>query len=115
MEEQESHLNEGYRLLKGGTNHGMVNSRKCLENPEDYNARAEMMLACTYGCNGIYSLGSSPSGWPCHGIEHALSAYYDITHGEGLAIITPHWMKHILDERSHFQVQFSHFGKKWLN
>lgn len=78
----------------------MINGRKCLEKPEDYTARAEMMLACTYGCNGILALGNSYSGWPCHGIEHALSAYYDITHGEGLAIITPRWMRHILNERT---------------
>ena len=78
----------------------MINGRKCLEDPEDYTARAEMMLCCTYGCNDILSLGNSGSGWPCHGIEHALSAYYDITHGEGLAIITPRWMKHILCERT---------------
>ena len=78
----------------------MVNARKCLENPEASPARAEMMLCCTYGCNGILSLGNSMSGWPCHGIEHALSAYYDITHGEGLAIITPRWMKHILNEKT---------------
>ena len=78
----------------------MINGRKCIENPQDYTARAEMMLCCTYGCNGILSLGNSPSGWPCHGIEHALSAYYDITHGEGLAIITPRWMQHILSERT---------------
>ena len=86
----------------------MVNGRKCLENPEDYTARAEMMLACTYGCNGILSLGNSESGWPCHGIEHALSAYYDITHGEGLAIITPRWMKHILNE--HTLPRFAKYG-----
>ena len=78
----------------------MVNARKCLDNPEDYTARAEMMLCCTYGCNGILSLGNSPGGWPCHGIEHALSAYYDITHGEGLAIITPRWMRHILSDKT---------------
>ena len=78
----------------------MIQTRKCLDNPEDYTARAEMMLCCTYGCNGILSLGNSESGWPCHGIEHALSAYYDITHGEGLAIITPRWMKHILNDRT---------------
>lgn len=78
----------------------MTNGRKCLENPEDYTARAEMMLDCTFGCNGILALGNSYSGWPCHGIEHALSAYYDITHGEGLAIITPRWMRHILNERT---------------
>ncbi len=71
-----------------------------LKNPEDYEARAELMLDCSLACNGILSLGNSSTGWPCHGIEHALSAYYDITHGEGLAIITPRWMKHILNEKT---------------
>ena len=91
-------LNDGFceSMLKSL----MVNARKCIDNPEDYTARAEMMLCCTYGCNGILALGNSYSGWPCHGIEHALSAYYDITHGEGLAIITPRWMKHILCEKT---------------
>lgn len=91
-------LNDGFceSMLKSL----MTNARACLANPEDYRARAEMMLACTYGCNGILALGNSQSGWPCHAMEHALSAYYDITHGEGLAIITPHWMRHILSERT---------------
>ena len=78
----------------------MVNGPKCLENPEDYTARAEMMFCCTLACNGIVAQGNSRSGWPCHGIEHALSGYYDITHGVGLAIITPHWMRYILSERT---------------
>ena len=86
----------------------MTNGRKCIDNPEDYTARAEMMLACSYGCNGILALGNSPSGWPCHGIEHALSAYYDITHGEGLAIITPRWMRHILN--NHTLPRFVKYG-----
>ncbi|MCR5719925.1 MAG: iron-containing alcohol dehydrogenase [Lachnospiraceae bacterium] len=91
-------LNDGF--MEAGFKSLMINAQKCLENPEDYTARAEMMLSCTYGCNGIYSLGNSGSGWPCHGMEHALSAYYDITHGEGLAIITPGWMKHILSDKT---------------
>ena len=91
-------LNDGF--MEAGLKSLMTNGRKCIENPEDYTARAEMMLCCTYGCNQIYALGSSYSGWPCHGMEHALSAYYDITHGEGLAIITPRWMKHILSEKT---------------
>ena len=78
----------------------MVNGKKCLDHPEDYTARAEMMFCCTLACNGILSQGNSPSGWPCHGIEHALSGYYDITHGIGLAILTPRWMKYILSERT---------------
>ncbi len=96
--EDSSILNDGF--MEAGLKSLMINTVKCLENPEDYNARAEMMLTCTYGCNGIYALGNSETGWPCHGMEHALSAYYDITHGEGLAIITPRWMKHILSERT---------------
>ena len=91
-------LNDGF--MEAGLKSLMINGQKCLENPEDYTARAEMMLVCTYGCNRIYCLGNSESGWPCHGLEHALSAYYDITHGEGLAIITPRWMKHILNEKT---------------
>ena len=91
-------MNDGF--CEAGLKSLMVNGRKCLENPEDYTARAEMMFVCTLACNNIMSLGNSPSGWPMHGIEHALSGYYDITHGWGLAIITPRWMQHILSERT---------------
>ena len=91
-------LNDGF--MESALKSLMIHTRTALAKPDDYRARAELMLACTYGCNGIYSLGNSASGWPCHGIEHALSAYYDITHGEGLAIITPRWMKHILSEKT---------------
>ena len=72
------------------------NVKIAVENPDDYDARAEIFLNCTLACNGILSIGEGYSGWPMHGMEHALSAYYDITHGIGLAIITPRWMKHIL-------------------
>ena len=71
-----------------------------LKDPENYDARAEIFYATTLGCNGIYSLGNSESGWPMHAIEHALSGHYDINHGEGLAIVTPRWMKHILSEKT---------------
>ena len=91
-------MNDGF--CEAGIKSLMVNGKACLENPTDYRARAEMMFTCTLACNDIMSLGNSTSGWPMHGIEHALSGYYDITHGEGLAIITPRWMKHILSERT---------------
>ena len=91
-------MNDGF--CEAGLKSLMVNGKACLENPEDYTARAEMMFVCTLACNNIMSLGNSESGWPMHGIEHALSGYYDITHGVGLAIITPRWMKHILSERT---------------
>jgi len=91
-------LNDGF--CEAELRSSMYNTKIALENPEDYRARAELMLDCTYGCNGILSLGNSESGWPLHAIEHALSAYYDITHGEGLAVITPRWMHHVLSAKT---------------
>ncbi len=91
-------MNDGF--CEAGLKSLMVNGKACLANPSDYKARAEMMFVCTLACNNIMSLGNSGSGWPMHGIEHALSGYYDITHGVGLAIITPRWMKHILSART---------------
>ncbi len=91
-------LNDGF--CEANLRSLMENTRVILKDPEDYNARAEFMLDCSYGCNGILSLGNDQSCWPCHGMEHALSAYYDITHGEGLAIITPRVMKYILNDNT---------------
>ena len=76
------------------------NVKIAVENPEDYDARAEIFINCSLACNNILSIGEAPSGWPMHGMEHALSAYYDITHGVGLAILTPRWMRHILSEKT---------------
>lgn len=91
-------LNDG--ICEANLRSLMTNVKIVLEDPENYNARAEIFQSCAYGCNGILALGNSYSGWPCHGMEHALSAYYDITHGIGLAILTPRWMKHILSEKT---------------
>lgn len=72
------------------------NAPKAIANPDDIDARSELMLASSFGCCGILSIGRSPTVWPCHGIEHEISAFHDITHGVGLAIITPHWMRYTL-------------------
>lgn len=78
----------------------MTNVKIALEKPNDYAARSELMYVCSWGCNGILSNGAGYSGWPMHSIEHALSAYFDITHGAGLAIITPRWMREILSDKT---------------
>ncbi|MCR5231488.1 MAG: iron-containing alcohol dehydrogenase [Acholeplasmatales bacterium] len=78
----------------------MANVSVALNEPDNYEARSELMYACSLACNGILSNGCSSSGWPMHSIEHALSAFFDITHGAGLAIITPHWMEEILSDRT---------------
>ena len=94
------HIMMNDAFMEGAIKSLMKNVRIVLKDPENYDARAEIFYATTLGCNGIYSLGNSESGWPMHAIEHALSGPYDINHGEGLAIVTPRWMKHILSEKT---------------
>lgn len=90
------HIMMNDAFMEGAVKSLVKNVRTVLQQPDNYDARAEIFYATTLGCNGIYALGNSESGWPMHAIEHALSGHYDITHGEGLAIVTPRWMRHIL-------------------
>ena len=77
----------------------IVNGNIALDNPTDYDARANLMWASSWAINGLTSCGKGQA-WSVHQIEHMLSGYYDITHGVGLAILTPVWMEYVLDESS---------------
>lgn len=68
-----------------------------LADPTNYQARANLMWTSSLALNGLTRQGKQ-GVWSCHPIEHELSAFYDITHGVGLAIVTPRWMIHILNE-----------------
>ncbi|EEB36222.1 NADH-dependent butanol dehydrogenase A [Anaerococcus hydrogenalis DSM 7454] len=68
-----------------------------MKDPKNYEARANLMWASSWAINGFIS-SSSKSQWTVHPIEHELSAFYDITHGLGLAILTPRWMEYVLNE-----------------
>ena len=57
-----------------------------VRNPEDYEARANLMWASSWAINGFVN-GGKRKAWSCHPMEHELSAVYDITHGLGLAIL----------------------------
>lgn len=67
--------------------------------PDDYEARANLMWAGSWAINGLLTKGS-PVGWSVHAMEHELSAHYDIVHGVGLAIMIPHWLRHMLREEN---------------
>ena len=68
-----------------------------MEEPDNYEARAQLMWASSLAINGLCDTGKG-GAWSCHSIEHELSAYYDITHGVGLAIVTPRWMRYVLND-----------------
>ncbi|MDE6064137.1 MAG: iron-containing alcohol dehydrogenase, partial [Lachnospiraceae bacterium] len=70
-----------------------------LEEPANHEARANLMWASTQALNGLTACGKG-GAWTCHPIEHELSAYYDITHGVGLAIVTPRWFRYILNDET---------------
>ena len=70
---------------------------KAVKEPEDYEARANLMWAGSWAINNFLRLGKDVD-WSVHPMEHELSAFYDITHGAGLAILTPHWMEYVLSE-----------------
>ena len=68
-----------------------------IAEPDNYEARANLMWASSWAINGFVN-GGRKKAWSCHPMEHELSAVYDITHGLGLAILTPRWMEYCLDE-----------------
>ena len=70
-----------------------------LEEPDNYEARANLMWAASHAINGLVEAGAA-NAWCVHPMEHELSAFYDITHGEGLAILTPAWMEHVLSVKT---------------
>ncbi|MBE6335182.1 MAG: iron-containing alcohol dehydrogenase [Lentimicrobiaceae bacterium] len=70
-----------------------------MREPDNYEARANLMWTSSWAINGFIN-GGRAKAWSCHPMEHELSAYYDITHGLGLAILTPRWMEYCLDENN---------------
>ena len=68
-----------------------------LQEPTHYEARANLMWAASWAINDMLKLGHMTQ-WSVHPMEHPLSAFYSVTHGEGLAILTPHWMEYVLSE-----------------
>lgn len=70
----------------------MINETpKVIKNPDDYEARANIMWAGMVAHNNIVGVGRDQD-WNSHGIEHELSGMYDCAHGAGLAVIMPAWM-----------------------
>lgn len=82
-------------ILKTCIKYGKI----AIEEPENYEARANLMWASSLAINGLLSYGKSEP-WSVHPMEHELNAFYDITHGVGLAILTPNWMEYVLSDEN---------------
>ncbi|MGX7150231.1 iron-containing alcohol dehydrogenase [Enterococcus ureasiticus] len=114
-----SHLFESYFNITEGTDvqdfvsEGLMRAviKNCpiaLSTPDNYDARANLMWSSSLALNGLTRNGKH-GVWSCHAMEHELSAFYDITHGIGLAILTPRWMDYVLSEKTVTKfAQFAH-------
>lgn len=81
-------------LIEGVLDSLINATRKALVNPEDYEARSNIMWCATLGLNTITGL-SKTQDWEVHMIEHQVGAYTDCAHGVGLAIVSIPYYKHI--------------------
>lgn len=75
-------------------------SKLAYNEPQNYEARANLMWSSSWAINGFIRMDKQPNIWICHLLEHQLSAFYDITHGLGLAILTPKYLRYALNENT---------------
>jgi len=99
-----THMLEGYfnnrepesplqdRMVEGIVKTVMESTEIVLNDPQNYNARANMMWSATLAFNGLTTAGMGFVSFPAHMMGHSLSALYDIAHGAGLSITLPGWM-----------------------
>ncbi|MDQ0058522.1 iron-containing alcohol dehydrogenase [Paenibacillus harenae] len=78
-----------------------------IAKPDDAAARANLMWCGTMALNGGQISVGMENDWASHGIEHEVSAIYDIPHGAGLAVLFPNWMKYVYKQRVDRFVQFA--------
>ena len=84
-------------------------ARKAMDEPENYEARSNLMWSSTVALNHLLTVGKG-GAWSVHPIEHVISAYYDITHGVGLAVLTPAWMSYVLSDTT--APRFARFARE---
>lgn len=89
----ERHSDTTDYLIEGAIKALLLNADRLLKNPEDINARAEVQWLASVAHNIFLDAGRS-ADWGSHRIEHELSAQYNITHGEGMAIVFAAWTKY---------------------
>jgi alcohol dehydrogenase YqhD (iron-dependent ADH family) len=107
---QETHLQE--RWSEGILQTLIENAPRVMANLHDYDARANIMISSTMALNGLIEMGANED-WATHRIEHELSAFYDIAHGLGLAIITPHWLEVVASKQK--LPRLVQYGKRIFN
>ena len=84
----------------------MKHARRLRASPQDADAWAQIVFSGYVAHKGLLGLGREQD-WACHGMEHELSALYDVAHGAGLAVLTPAWMEYVFRDNVPLFVQFA--------
>ncbi|WP_191014466.1 iron-containing alcohol dehydrogenase [Treponema zioleckii] len=71
------------------------NTRILLKNPNDYDARAEIMWAGSLSHNDLTGLGNGGNDFATHRLEHELSGMFDVAHGAGLSALWGTWARYV--------------------
>ena len=94
------------RMCEGVLKAIIEEAPKVMEDPKNYDARANIMWAGTVAHNGTCGVGCEED-WASHFMEHEISALYDVSHGAGLAVIFPAWMTYMTRHNVRKIVQFA--------
>lgn len=97
----------GDRLAEGMLLAIMEMAERLMKDPADYQARANIMWCGTIAHNDTCSLGRQED-WFSHAMEHEISAEYNVTHGAGLAVIFPAFIRYASDHNPHKAAQLAH-------
>lgn len=88
----------------------MYNARILMKEPENYDARAQVMWAGSLSHNGLLSCGMAED-WASHQLEHELSGMFDVAHGAGLAAVWGSWARYVYQDKP---VRFAQYAERVL-
>jgi len=105
------HVDLTDRMIEAVMRTVLVNAKIVMREPENYDARAEINFAGTVAHNNLLSCGRI-GDWGSHFVQQELSGLYDVTHGAGLAVIIPAWMRYVY---KHDMKRFSQFARRVMD
>lgn len=83
------------------------NAKILVSEPENYDARAEVMWAGSLSHNGLTGCGTDGGDWATHQLEHEIGALFDVAHGAGLAAVWGSWARYVYKENPARFAQFA--------
>ena len=113
MHTMERYFNHGENMeLTDGIGEALMrtvirNAKILVKEPENYDARAEVMWAGSLSHNGLTGCGTDGGDWATHKLEHELGGMFDVAHGAGLAAVWGSWARYVYDANPERFAQFA--------